>query len=72
MAEVDADAALDLLELEAEALAARAEHVSPEEWGRKAKVADAGELTALDVLREAVRTTSAHLRDAEKSRPRDR
>ena len=70
VAEVDADAALDLLKLEADALAARAEHVGAEEWGRKAKVAGAGEITALDILREAVRTTSGHLREAEKARPR--
>ena len=62
--------ALDLLRSEAEALADRAEHVSAEAWSRKAKVAGDGERTALDVLREAVRTTAAHLRRAERARGR--
>lgn len=68
--EVDAESALDLLRLEAEALADRAQHVSAEAWGRKAKVAGQGEITAIDVLREAVRSTSAHLRGAERARGR--
>ena len=68
--EVDAETALDLLRSEAGALADRVEHVSADAWSRKAKVAGDGERTALDVVREAVRTTSAHLRRAEKARGR--
>ena len=70
VAEVDAEAAIDLLRLEADSLAARAEHVGADQWGRTAKVAGDGELSALDLLREAVSTTSAHLRAAEKTRGR--
>jgi len=70
IAEVEIEAALDLLRLEAEALASRVEHVGADTWGRKAKVARDGTTTPLDVLREAVRTTAAHLRAAEKARGR--
>jgi hypothetical protein len=70
VAEVDAESALDLLRVEGDTLADRAAHVSAAAWGRKAKVAGDGEVTALDVLREAVRTTANHLRAAEKTRGR--
>jgi hypothetical protein len=68
--EVDAERALDLLRLEAEALAERVGHVPPDAWSRKAKVAGGGERVAIDVLREAVRATATHLREAERARGR--
>jgi hypothetical protein len=63
-----ADAALDLVELEAEALAETAERVAPADWSRVATVPGGRQVTALDVLREAVRATSVHLRGAERTR----
>ena len=68
--EVDAESAFDLLRLEAEALAERVEHVSPDAWNRKAKVAGGGAMAAVDVLREAIRATAAHLHEAERARGR--
>jgi len=65
---VTAEAAVDLLELEARGLADRAEHVDAGSWGETADVAGGGKVTALDVLREAVRTTAEHLRAAELAR----
>lgn len=65
------DVALDLLVLEAEALADRAERTAAEEWGRTGLVADGEErheVSAIDVLREAVRTTAVHLQAAERAR----
>ena len=51
----------------AEAFAALAERVAPGDWGRTATVAGGGaEVTALDVLREAVRTGVTDLRAAER------
>lgn len=64
----DVGSALDLLVLEAEALADRASRVSAPEWGRSGTVAGGGETSALDLLREAVRTTAVHLRAAEEAR----
>lgn len=61
-------AALDLLTLEAGALADRAEHVPAGEWSRTAEVAGHGDVPALDVLRDAVATTAAHLRAADAAR----
>ena len=65
---VDATAALDLLTLEAGGLADRVEHVAAGEWSRTGSAAGGGDLTAVDVLREAVSTTAAHLRAAEAAR----
>jgi hypothetical protein len=63
----DAEAALDLVVLEAEALADRADGLAPERWAETATVAGGGEVAALDLLREAVRATAEHLRHAEQA-----
>ena len=62
------DAALDFLTVEAEALADAVEHVGSDEWSRHATVAGDGRtVTALDIVREAVRTGADHLRAAERT-----
>jgi hypothetical protein len=66
--EASPEAALDLLTLEATALADRVEHVPAESWGRTAAVPGAGDATVLDLLREAVRSVAAHLHAAEQAR----
>lgn len=64
----DRETALDLLVLEAGALADRVEHVAPADWGRVGLVVGGGEVSALDLVREAVRTTAVHLHAAEQAR----
>jgi hypothetical protein len=62
------DAALDFLTVECEALADAVERVPAEAWARRAKVAgDGRSVTALDIVREAVRTAAEHLRAAERT-----
>jgi hypothetical protein len=62
------DAALDFLDVEANALADAVERVPAEAWSRRATVAGGGRaVTALDVVREAVRTGAEHLRSAERT-----
>ncbi len=68
--EVPAEAALDLVSLEADRLADRAERTPAADWGRPAAVPGRGDTTAVDLLREAVRTVAAHLSDAERARGR--
>lgn len=63
----DPDAALDLVALESGALADRAAAVAPESWAETGTVAGAGEVAALDLLREAVRATAEHLHHAEQA-----
>jgi len=63
----DPAAALDLVVLEAEALAERAAAVSPEQWAETGTVAGGGKVAALDLLREAVRATAEHLHHAERA-----
>jgi hypothetical protein len=66
--EQPAEAALDLVVLEAERLAELTEHVPAVDWGRTAEVVGDGTVTAVDLLREAVRTTAEHLHAAERAR----
>lgn len=62
------DDELDLLGTTAEGFAAVAERVPAADWGRPASVAGGrGDVTALDVLREAVRTGVTDLRLAEQA-----
>jgi hypothetical protein len=62
------EATLDFLTVEANALAGSVDGVPAEAWARRAKVAgDGHEVTALDVVREAVRTGAEHLRTAERT-----
>jgi hypothetical protein len=68
--DVPAEAALDLLTLEAQSLGDRAEHVAAADWGRAAVVPGAEETTAVGLLREAVRVVAAHLHTAERARGR--
>ena len=68
--EVPPEAALDLLSLEAERLADRAEHAAAADWGRVALVPGNGEVDAVTLLREAVRATAEHLSAAERARGR--
>ena len=56
---------LDLLGTEAEAFAVTVERAGSDAWSRTATVAGGDELTALDVLREAVRTAITDLRAAD-------
>jgi hypothetical protein len=63
-----AEAALDLVVLEAERLAESAEHVPAADWGRTAEVVGDSTVAAIDLLREAVRTTAEHLHAAERAR----
>ena len=62
------DAVLDFLSVECNALGDLVERTSAEAWARKGVVAGSGQrMTALDIVREAVRTGSDHLRAAERS-----
>ncbi len=61
------DDVLDLLEAEAVALAYRVERASADDWARAATVAGGQQVTALDLLQEAVRTGVGHLRAAERT-----
>ncbi len=62
------EAILDFVTTECEALADRASHVPPTDWARRGAVAGRAEsLTALDVLREAVRVGSNELRAIERA-----
>ena len=59
---------LDFVTTECEALADRASHVSPTDWARRGMVTGRTDpVTALDVLREAVRVGSSELRAIERS-----
>jgi hypothetical protein len=56
----------DLLELEARHLAETAERVSADDWNRIGTIAGSGQqVRAIDLVREAVRSGSLHLRAAE-------
>lgn len=66
--DADVQASLDLLVLEAEGLADRVEHVPADDWARAAAVAGGDDVTALDLLREAVRAVAIHLSGAERAR----
>lgn len=57
--------ALELLTAEAGSLADAVERVTAREWGRVGAVAGGGEVSALDVVREAVRVGADNLRAAE-------
>ena len=60
--------ALDFLAVEADALADAVDRVPAEQWARRATLAgDGREVTALDVVREAVRTGAEHLQTAERT-----
>ena len=59
------DDELDLLKTEAEAFASRVERVPSADWTRAGTVAGGGEVTALQVLDEAVRTAIADLKSAQ-------
>jgi hypothetical protein len=62
------EGALDFLTVEAEGLADAVERVPADAWARRATVAGDGRtVTALDVVREAVRTGADHLRTAERT-----
>jgi hypothetical protein len=61
-------ATLDLVTLEANAVADLAERVPAEDWGRIGTIAGSGhQVRALDMLREAVRSGSVHLRAAQEA-----
>jgi hypothetical protein len=59
------DGALDRLADEADTLAAATDAVSSRDWSRTATVAGGGEVSAIDLVREAVRTGAQGLADAE-------
>jgi hypothetical protein len=63
----DADAArvLDVLASEAEGLASEVAEVAAGEWRRTGQVTGGGTVSALDLVREAVRAGHQHLRAAE-------
>jgi hypothetical protein len=56
---------LALLEREATQLADQVDRVAPDDWTRKGRIAGGGLVTALDLMREAVRTGVDHLHAAE-------
>ena len=58
-------ALLGMLDDEAGELAGEVERVGSQDWSRTGRVADGGELGALDVVREAVRTASVDLAGVE-------
>lgn len=62
---LDVASLLDLLGDEVEDLVGEVGHVGSPDWSRTGRVADGGEVTALDVLREAVRTVADDLRGVE-------
>jgi len=62
------DDLLAFLDMECNALADTIRQVSADAWTRSGSIAGSGQdLTALDLVREAVRTGSEHLRAAERS-----
>lgn len=61
------EAALDLVELEAGAMAETVDPVDADAWLRTGTVAGGGTVTALDIVREAVRSVAAELADTEKA-----
>ncbi|MGH9135830.1 MAG: hypothetical protein ACRD0G_02140 [Acidimicrobiales bacterium] len=62
------DAALDRLTLEADALAEAVRHVDTGDWGREGVDSATGQAaTALDLLRQAVRSGAVELRAAEEA-----
>ena len=62
----DTSSVLDLLSREAEVLARRVGEISGHDWERTGRDPSGAEMSALDVLREAVRTGHDHLRAAER------
>ena len=58
---------LDVVAQEAEALAAEVSKVAAGDWSRTAQVTGGGTATALDLVREAVRSGHSHLRAAEEA-----
>ena len=62
---LDVAALLGMLDDEAVELADEVERVGSQDWSRSGRVADGGELSALDVVREAVRTASVDLAGVE-------
>jgi hypothetical protein len=62
------DAALDFLDVECNGMADTIERTPADDWSRTGTVAGSGlVMSALDVVREAVRTGSEHLRAAERA-----
>jgi hypothetical protein len=61
------DDVLALLRREADALADQAERVGAEDWTRPASIAGGGDVTAYDLLQEAIRTGVDHLKAAERT-----
>ena len=68
----DAARVLDVLTSEAEALAAEIGAVGAGEWHRSGQVTGGGTVSALDLVREAVRTGHRHLRAAESAAQQSR
>jgi hypothetical protein len=60
------EVALDLVTSEAEALADRIDETDPEDWTRRARV-DGHEMTALELVRQAVADASADYRATEQT-----
>lgn len=63
----DVERVLAVLAEEADGLAADIGNVASRDWGRTGRVAGGGEASALDLVREAVRTGHVHLRAAERA-----
>lgn len=61
----DLDGELSLLDTEAEELAARVERTATDRWDQVGTVVGGGELTALDLAKEAVQVAVAGLRSTE-------
>jgi hypothetical protein len=62
------DAALDFLDVECKAMADEVERTPADAWTRTGTVAGGGtKMSALDIVREAVRTGAEHLRAAERA-----
>jgi hypothetical protein len=62
------DAALDFLDVECNAMADAVERTPADDWTRTGTVAGSGrKMSAIDILREAVRTGSDHLHAAERA-----
>lgn len=62
---LDVATLVDLLGDEVDDLVAEIAHVGSPDWARTGRVADGAEITALDVVREAVRTVAEDLRGVE-------
>ncbi len=62
------DAVVDFVRMECDALADAVGHVASDAWDRTGAVAGTGRtMTALDIVREAVRTGADHLRAAQRA-----